>query len=393
MADSRDFMDAILVNCCSVVEQYLEQGFDPNTNLGCNIPEQTAITRVTAGGTKTSVDKEYKVAGGTRAPALVVTPLHVAIINCYHNAEFLLNKNSCPSKIVAALLQKGADTQVKSQFMVLCNIQGFYFYSIPPSTPTQLALFLKKFPETISLVHQAHLLDAVIKMIESHHAKSAMSYRPPTVPVPKSVVATYNKLLFSEKFSDITFICKTKEKGLLFNREGVVSIPAHRVILSAASPFFETALEGPWLESASGKWESTHPDYILRNMLRHIYVGKIDYDLLDEHCIEHLKVASEFQLDSLLELAVASCIRALSISTVKSTLQEAQLHNNTKLKNACFAFVKQHAAKLLTHPDFLALATEDAALWTELSQALGGGGDDDDSKENTHSSKRARTDG
>jgi hypothetical protein len=53
----------------------------------------------------------------------------------------------------------------------------------------------------------------------------------PTVSALKSVAKTYQKMLFSEKFSDIKFICGDN-----------VTVHAHRNILAGASPYFDTAL-------------------------------------------------------------------------------------------------------------------------------------------------------
>ena len=41
-------------------------------------------------------------------------------------------------------------------------------------------------------------------------------------------------------------------------------------------------------------------------------------------------------------------------------------------KEACCAYVRRHAAKVLTNPSVTSLAAEDPALWAELTKAIGG---------------------
>ena len=44
----------------------------------------------------------------------------------------------------------------------------------------------------------------------------------------------------------------------------------------------------------------------------------------------------------------------------------------TRRKEACCAYVRRHAAKVLTNPSVTSLAAEDPALWAELTKAIGG---------------------
>jgi len=306
-----------------------------------------------------------------------VLPIHLAVINCYHKAKsFGGDSKRCPTKIVDVLIRKGAKTLRSSAFW-LCNIEGYDYHNIAESTPTEIALFLKQFPETYAEEEQAKSLDAVIEMIAKVEAKEGGKNRPSSVLMLKAVSDTYKKMLFSEKFSDIQFVCRN-EKGK------VDVIPAHRIVLSAASPYFDTAFAGPWAENEDGKWNTSHSSIIMRSVLAHIYKGSIDEALIEKKYMSFLAVASEYELSSLKTLAVACCVRALSMDNIKGILQAAHLYQNKRLKKACFAFVKRNAVEALTDPKIMALATEDPPLWCELTKAIKG------DKENGKSNKRPR---
>jgi hypothetical protein len=83
-----------------------------------------------------------------------------------------------------------------------------------------------------------------------------------------------------------------------------------------------------------------------------------------------LAVASEYDLSELQALCEASCALGLDDDNVRSMLQLAHLYGSTALKQSCFDLVQKHMATVLTNPAMVALATEDAELWTELAAAI-----------------------
>lgn len=88
-----------------------------------------------------------------------------------------------------------------------------------------------------------------------------------TVPFPESLVQSFKKLLLSDKFSDIKFVCDDRK----------VILHAHRFILAAASPYFLAAFEGSWAENnKSGEWLTSHPSEIIKAVLSFLYTGRCD---------------------------------------------------------------------------------------------------------------------
>jgi hypothetical protein len=94
----------------------------------------------------------------------------------------------------------------------------------------------------------------------------------PTVTIPQSVANTYKNLLLSSNQSDIQFVCSDGE-----------ILPAHKIILAAASPYFETAFDGPWAENTpKGEWHTKHPSSLIKAVLTYIYTGDVSDSVAGE---------------------------------------------------------------------------------------------------------------
>jgi hypothetical protein len=77
-----------------------------------------------------------------------------------------------------------------------------------------------------------------------------------TTAVLKCVANTYNSMLFSEDFS-----------GSISMQRWGVSVPAHKFILAASSPYFKTAFQGDWAENNSeGIWRTSHSSSLIKSV-------------------------------------------------------------------------------------------------------------------------------
>ena len=106
----------------------------------------------------------------------------------------------------------------------------------------------------------------------------------------------------------------------------------------------------------------------MKAVLTHIYTGAVDPKIVDADALALLSVAGEYMLPELEKLAGNACTRKLDAKNVKSMLQASHLHGCAPLKEACCAYVRRHAAKVLTNPSVMSLAAEDPALWAELTK-------------------------
>ena len=265
--------------------------------------------------------------------------------------------------------------------LVVCNIQGFMWASLPNHCkPIDFLLFLKQ-----HLGHskdQGTFLDEMLEMLQ-RAARAAGHVKPPTTQVACSVVNTWKMLCMSEKFSDVHFLC-SEGAG---EQEAVIH--AHKAVLAAASEYFSTLFNGPWADNhADGAVKTSNPPHIMRAILSFVYTGHLDKGLLDANAPGLVGIASEFRLLELVELAEQSCIRCLALDNVKALLQLAHLHAASELKSACYTFVQRHAVTVLTKPDVMRLATEQPDLWAELTAKIV---PEASGTQSTGSKKRART--
>ena len=167
-------------------------------------------------------------------------------------------------------------------------------------------------------------------------------------------------MLLSSKFSDIHFHCP----------DGTI-LHAHRNVLSAANPYFATVFEGPWDdEHPNGVWKTSNSAKLMKVILAYIYIGVKKGDEISDQALAILSLAHEYELTMLVKAAETTLIQQIEEENVKELLQSSILYNLKKLKRSCFDFIKKNAIKVLTNKEFMKLATEDEALWSELRSFL-----------------------
>ena len=211
-AATRQLHSAIRANAVDAVRELLETGTDPN--LSPPIP-------MFDDETKPTISKDHWFLR-TKSEGKV-TPLHMAIANCYHNfgdPDSSYDSDAPRARNARAILQllinHGADVQQLSPHLSvwLCNITSWTLKPCP-SRPLDFVLFLKQNASQI-YKRQSTFLDEVVRTLQ-RSAKDSGHAKPLVAQVPKSVLQTWSKLLLSEKFSDVRFLCP----------EGVV-LHAHR---------------------------------------------------------------------------------------------------------------------------------------------------------------------
>lgn len=180
-----------------------------------------------------------------------------------------------------------------------------------------------------------------------------------TVSVARPVAASYKEMLLSEKFSDVSFVCPDGE-----------TIPSHRNILAASSPYFDAAFGGQWTEAQSGELKTSHPARIVKAMLTLLYTGDIDPNLIQKEPLEFLSISCEYNLDWLKAIAEQYCVRALDPCNLKEQWQAACLYESDVLKTACIEYTKKNSLAVLANGSILHLQTEDEASWEEFQRGL-----------------------
>jgi len=246
----------------------------------------------------------------------------------------------------------------------------------------------------------------------SDAGRKAGNLRPTMSQVPKSTHDMWCGMLLNKRLSDCTFRCQA-------DGGEEVTLPAHKVVLAAASPYFDALVSGRW--GTDGCITTTTDPAVLRAVLTFVYTGVLleppqaDVEteakaeeaeaaaekasglaaegdsvgsaawasLKDERlareaaqawALQLLAVAAEYSLVSLQQLCEQRCIQTVSAGSVQALMEKAHLLGCFRLKQACFAFVRQNSiVDMLTAPEILTMAAESPALYVEMVEAIGGG--------------------
>ncbi|CAB9517333.1 POZ domain-containing protein 9 [Seminavis robusta] len=344
--------EAILANSLTQVKFHLDSGTSVNSMLDANCLPM--VNQIPLCSEEEDLPPHVKVALDDILG--FAYPLHLAIVNLYHSVKKTYLYESA-LEILDLLLAHGANTSECCSCLVLCNIERYNYHPFESDaqsyTALDLALFFKKHPNSFFEAQTHSAMESGIKRIQKK-AKKSPTAPIKTVPVVAEVAAAWKSLLCSEEFSDICFQCS----------DGV-SLPAHRIVLAAVSPYFATALKGPWSEVSSGKWNTSYPSTLIRLILELIYTGKVPNAFCKENPLMLFDCVSEYDIKPAIKLATNACIQKLGVSNVKKILQAASLHSNTKIKKACFVFVQSNATHILTDAGFMTLAQEDPKLWLQ----------------------------
>lgn len=182
--------------------------------------------------------------------------------------------------------------------------------------------------------------------------------QPPTATTLSTTKGLYDAMLFSPNFSDVLFVCPDGSE-----------IHAHRCVLAAKNPYFQSYFSGPWLEQhPDGRWQTENSADVVKAMLSLIYTGDIPCDATSTTILELLKVAYEFQLDDdLLRVCQSNCIEIINETNVKDQLLSSKLLGASFLFHACFKFASKHFIDLASDLEFVGdIINADPHLWQEI---------------------------
>lgn len=336
--------EAIKNSWIGVVQKFLDNGGDPNLSISTKSLEFGQFRIMCQEG------QSFK-------------PLHAAISKFCRRMD---HDGEDSLKIIDILLEKGASLSSQASFTVVRL--GGYSYSGPHETyrdytPLDFCFWLTEQKELkLKSEHtgtrvQVDSLIAKLVNVSNGSTTTTATTNSSTVSMPRSVIATYKKLLLDSDYSDVTFVCENGEE-----------IHAHKAILATASPYFAAAFAGPWSENDNGKWNTSHSLPLMKAVLAFVYTG--DVEGVRENPMNVLAIAEEFDISSLKQVATTFCIDSLSVENFAATLQVAHLYNIVDLKEACHGFARRNLAAVLTNRNVMNLPNENEAVWTEFKSVV-----------------------
>jgi hypothetical protein len=245
---------------------------------------------------------------------------------------------------------------------VLCNDSELV--CIVHATPREFVLDIIKIPWYHAPGYRHPITEKILDIIE----KAKCTVRFSSHNFSQSVVSAWKNLLFSESLSDVTFVCTNGNR-----------CHAHRLVLSAASPYFKTYFTGPWSDQDNGGlWKTEIDSPILETVLTFIYTGNFGKPLLDmsmDNIANILKVGQEFQMPNLVEVCCRVIRENLSLKNIKKMTCVAAtvsppFAGQTDLFERCVNFIRDNMADVLLDTSFIALASEHPELWKRLQQVI-----------------------
>ena len=150
-----------------------------------------------------------------------------------------------------------------------------------------------------------------------------------SISVPECDVSThFGSLLSSEEFSDVTLVVGSEE------------LKAHRLVLSARSPVFNTMFQVDMREKLTNYVEITDIELpVVQEMLTFIYTGNSPKLNFKDMASKLLFAADKYQLGRLKLMCQEALSRKLTVENVSQTLALAEMHNATQLEAVCRDFI------------------------------------------------------
>lgn len=292
--------------------------------------------------------------------SISVTPLHLSVLMCHQGLVIgrgEAERESRADKILLRLLEHGAEPNQYGNLksMTLADTLSSHLKSrfhLDSIQPYELAHCLMQHTDSIE---KEQRMKRVVNLFEKDTLKMAERM----VHVRGSVAMAWKRLLFSEPTSDVHFVCN----------DGTV-LHAHKCILAASTPFFERYFEGPWgLAHADGNWHTENSPEVMRFILRFLYTGEMDQEVLESNPEALFVIASEYEIMTILVLVEHACIQSLCQGNIASFLVMGYLHDSKSLYYACINFLAENR-NMLKDPSIKSLSKDNPDLWKEVQTAI-----------------------
>ena len=138
------------------------------------------------------------------------------------------------------------------------------------------------------LVDGCFVLKVNVKMDEGEYVVMGKSDRNEESKTAQEIVSIHNNNIYENMINpDFMLTC-----------EGV-NIPCHRHFLMSASPMFVGMMESGLTEAKEGKTDIKCSFIVGNQLVRFVYTGKVQEDILVEHVVEFLELGERLWMDTL----------------------------------------------------------------------------------------------
>lgn len=169
----------------------------------------------------------------------------------------------------------------------------------------------------------------------------------------------YETLLFNDAlFSDVAFSVDGER------------IPVHKNILCARSSYFRGMFTSGLKESAEQLITLKDVDKVMfKELLRYIYCGYINEQVLQDQTVEILAIADKFDVEGLRNKCEVLLLQRITKSNAASILQAADLYHAVKLKRKVLSVVTEHFLEIIATDAWKELCSHSPHLVAEITDA------------------------
>ncbi|XP_014891877.1 kelch-like protein 11 [Poecilia latipinna] len=158
-------------------------------------------------------------------------------------------------------------------------------------------------------------------------------------------------------FCDLTLVFSSRGASGV---EGVLTLPAHRTVLSAASQYFELLLGGQFSESRTGRVELTEwssaagPDpETVEAVIHFMYTGEVRVTNANVHDV--LELADRFLLDQLKSFCAEFLVKKLNLSNCVAVHSLAHMYSLNQLALEAAETIRRNFQKVISNDEFYTL--------------------------------------
>lgn len=150
----------------------------------------------------------------------------------------------------------------------------------------------------------------------------------------------------NHKHSDVTFIVENTK------------IPAHKLILSTRSEYFQNLIFGDFAEANQNEIKLEVPSDAFKTVLRFFYTGCMSLSSLNANqIIDIYFLADMYILESLKETMLKYLKAIFSLENCFEILNATCLYSMHDLQEVCLKFMDRRSSKVLDHDNFKTISS------------------------------------
>lgn len=163
----------------------------------------------------------------------------------------------------------------------------------------------------------------------------------------------------ADEFSDIILVVDNHK------------LPAHKIILSAHSPYFHAMFTTDMKESKENRVEIRNFSVdLITEMLQFFYTNKTKATEEVDVALQMVPVADMYQINSLKDICEATLSKNINLDNVLPILCTADDHNLTKLRNKTVIFMRNNKQNVVKIPEFEKLFYDKPRIMYEFTYAM-----------------------